>query len=87
MYCLFLLRLKKGTQMFSTKEFPHALVYRIGSVFIFCLFISVMVMVCVVSMNRQSGVTGIDVSRLKERAQPLAQEEGVSEQEVSRAAQ
>lgn len=64
------------------KNFPHAAVYRVGTVMTFCLFMVVMITVCTIGMTRKSGVTGIDVSALKSLGKPLVHDEEQSSEEM-----
>lgn len=75
--------------MSEERNFNHPMIYRIGAVGLFSLFMCIMVGVCYTAFNRQSGSRGIDVSKLlppqheKEEIVGEAPPELIKELEVS----
>lgn len=51
--------------MDSAQRLRHQKLYRFGALFTFGLFMGIMVGVVYIGMNRQSGVTRMDVSKMQ----------------------
>lgn len=64
--------------MNGKKIVAHDRLYRIGAVFTFGLFLGIMVGVVIIGFKRQSGVTGMDVSKMVSHEETVEQLEDKS---------